>query len=134
MKLINPECQICGSKNINEVSVTQYYLLLSKAHGEYRQWLEAAMSRFRKTVANYVDSLTKENLHDRAITRDLDWGIDVPIAEAEVKNCMCGLMHQLVMSPTRKSGLKRLVEPITTSTIGGTTERLESSILSGKII
>ena len=85
VKLINPECQICGSKNISEVSVTQYYLLLSKAHGEYRQWLEAAMPRFRKTVANYVDSLTKENLHDRAITRDLDWGIDVPIAEAKGK-------------------------------------------------
>ena len=37
---------------------------------------------FRKTVGNYVDSLTKENLHDRAISRDLDWGIDVPLAEA----------------------------------------------------
>ena len=38
--------------------------------------------QFRKTVGNYVDSLTKEGLHDRAISRDLDWGIDVPLAEA----------------------------------------------------
>ena len=85
VKLINPVCQICGSTNIDEVEVTQYYLLLSKAHQEYRQWLEASSPRFRKTVSKYVDSLTKEGLHDRAITRDLDWGIDVPIAKAEGK-------------------------------------------------
>ena len=82
VKLINPECQICGSKSIKEVTVTQYYLTLSKAHEKYRSWLEKKIPDFRKTVGNYVDSLTKENLHDRAISRDLDWGIDVPLAEA----------------------------------------------------
>ncbi len=82
VRLINPQCQICGSSSIKEVSVTQYYLTLSKAHSKYREWLEQRIPHFRKTVGNYVNSLTKESLHDRAISRDLDWGIDVPLAEA----------------------------------------------------
>jgi len=85
VKLINPVCQICESTNIKEVTVTQYYLTLSKAHEKYREWLTKKIPEFRKTVGKYVDSLTKENLHDRAISRDLDWGIDVPLAEAKGK-------------------------------------------------
>lgn len=40
---------------------------------------------WRKTVWPFVDSLCKKSLHDRAITRDLDWGIDVPLKEANGK-------------------------------------------------
>jgi methionyl-tRNA synthetase len=82
VKLIKPVCQICKSTNIVEVTVTQYYLLLSKAHSQFRNWLENHTSFWKKTVGPYVDSLTKENLVDRAISRDLDWGIDVPLAQA----------------------------------------------------
>ncbi len=86
-RLKEPQCQICFSpkKNIEEVTVTQYYLLLSKYHKEYRQWFEGKSESWRKTVWPFVDSLTKEGLHDRAITRDLDWGIDVPLPEAKGK-------------------------------------------------
>jgi methionyl-tRNA synthetase len=84
-KLKDPVCKICSSQNIKEVSVTQYYLLLSKFHKEYREWFEAKKDSWRKTVWPFVDSLTKEGLHDRAITRDLDWGIDVPLPNTEGK-------------------------------------------------
>ena len=84
-KLINPVCKICGSRNIKEVTVSQYYLLLSKFDQEYRTWLETKKGMWRKTVYPYVDSLTKEGLQDRAISRDLDWGIDVPLPEAQGK-------------------------------------------------
>jgi methionyl-tRNA synthetase len=85
VRLTNTVCKICGSKNIKEVTVTQFYILLSKYHKEFRQWLETKGSTWRKTVFPYVDSLTKENLHDRAITRDIDWGIDVPLPNTEGK-------------------------------------------------
>ena len=85
VKLKDPVCKICGSQNIKEVTVTQYYLLLSKFHGEFRKWFEQKKGDWRKTVWPYVDSLTKESLHDRAITRDLDWGIDVPLPGTEGK-------------------------------------------------
>jgi len=83
-KLKNPVCQMCGSHNIKEVTVSQYYLLLSKYHQQFRNWF-SGKSWWKKTVYPYVDSLTKEGLVDRAISRDLDWGIDVPLSEAKGK-------------------------------------------------
>jgi methionyl-tRNA synthetase len=83
-RLKNPVCQICESKNIETKEVTQYYLLMSKFHKEFRDWF-TKKEHWRKSVTNFVESLTKEGLHDRAITRDIDWGIDVPLAEARGK-------------------------------------------------
>jgi len=85
VKLTNTVCKICSSQNIEEVTVTQYYILLSKYHNEYRKWFETKKDIWRKTVYPYVNSLTEENLHDRAITRDIDWGIDVPLPNTEGK-------------------------------------------------
>lgn len=83
-KLKNPVCKICTSHDIKEVTVTQFYLLLSKFHKEFREWLETKKD-WRKTVYPYLDSLSKEGMHDRAITRDLDWGIDVPLPNTKGK-------------------------------------------------
>lgn len=85
VRLKKPVCQICGSGNIEEVTVTQYYLLLSKFEKEFKSYLEGRKPVWRKTVFPFVESLIKEGLHDRAISRDLDWGIDVPLAEASGK-------------------------------------------------
>ena len=77
------------------------------------------MPRFRKTVANYVDSLTKENLHDRAITRDLDWGIDVPIAEAKGKKLYVWFDAPIGYVSNTKQWIKETGKVITISMIGG---------------
>lgn len=85
VKLIKPTCKFCGSKNIEVKSVDQWYLMLSKFHKEYREWFESKKDGWRKTVSSFVDSLSKDEMVDRAITRDLDWGIDVPLEEAKGK-------------------------------------------------
>lgn len=85
VKLIKPTCKFCGSKNIEVKSVDQWYLVLSKYHKEYREWLETKSKEWKKSVFSFVDSLSKEKMVDRAITRDLDWGIDVPLEEAKGK-------------------------------------------------
>ena len=82
VKLIAPVCKFCESKNIEIKDVDQWYLMLSKYHKEFREWFESVSPEWRKTVNSFVDSLTKEEMVDRAITRDLDWGIDVPLPEA----------------------------------------------------
>lgn len=84
IKLKNPVCKICGSKNVKPAKVTQYYLLLSKYHQKFRDWFRTKTD-WRKTVTSFVESLSKDELVDRAITRDLDWGIDVPLPEAKGK-------------------------------------------------
>ena len=84
IKLIDPVCKFCSSQDIKAVDVFQWYLKLSKYHKEYREWL-AKNPQWRKTVTSYLESLSKEELVNRAITRDLDWGIDVPLDEAKGK-------------------------------------------------
>lgn len=86
VKLTNTVCKICGgTENIKEVTVTQYYILLSKYHKEFREWFGTKKDVWRKTVFPFVNSLSEESLHDRAITRDIDWGIDVPLPNTEGK-------------------------------------------------
>lgn len=85
VKLKNPVCKFCGSKNIEVKSVDQWYLMLSKYHHEFRNWFATKKDVWPKSVYRFVDSLSKEHLVDRAITRDLDWGIDVPLSQAKGK-------------------------------------------------
>ncbi len=85
LKLKNPVCKFCESTDIKQADVFQWYLKLSNYHGPFRKWFETKKDTWRKTVTSFVDSLSKEELVDRAITRDLDWGIDVPLEEAKGK-------------------------------------------------
>ena len=85
IKLIEPVCKFCGSQDIKTTEVDQWYLMLSKYHKEYRKWLEGQKGKWKKTVYSFLDSLTQEKMVDRAITRDLKWGIDVPLDEAKGK-------------------------------------------------
>lgn len=85
LKLLKPVCKFCGSKEVKAVDSFQWYLMLSKVYPQWQKWFEGRKPEWRKNVVPFVESLTKENLVDRAITRDLDWGIDVPLAEAKGK-------------------------------------------------
>lgn len=85
LKLKKPTCKFCGSKNVQAVDSFQWYLMLSKSHEKFQSWFEGRKPHWRKNVVPFVESLTKDNLVDRAITRDLDWGIDVPLPEAKGK-------------------------------------------------
>lgn len=85
LKLLKPVCKFCGSKEVKAVDSYQWYLMLSKVYPQWQKWFETRKPVWRKNVVPFVESLTKENLVDRAITRDLDWGIDVPLPEAKGK-------------------------------------------------
>jgi methionyl-tRNA synthetase len=85
LKLLKPVCKFCGSKEVKAVDSYQWYLMLSKMHEKFQAWFETKKLTWRKNVVPFVESLTKDNLVDRAITRDLDWGIDVPLPEAKGK-------------------------------------------------
>lgn len=84
LKLKNPVCKFCNSKNVLAVDSYQWYLQLSKYHAKFQDWFKTKLN-WRKSVVPFVESLSKDELVDRAITRDLDWGIDVPLPEAKGK-------------------------------------------------
>lgn len=85
LKLLKPVCKFCGSRHVVAVDSFQWYLMLSKSYEKFQAWFETRKSVWRKNIVPFVESLTKDNLVDRAITRDLDWGIDVPLEEAKGK-------------------------------------------------
>ncbi len=77
-QLINPKCKICGSSSIIKKDCENYYLLLTKFSDQLANWINGKKD-WRSHVVNFVESLIDKGLVDRAITRDLDWGIDLPL-------------------------------------------------------
>jgi methionyl-tRNA synthetase len=54
-----------------------YFILLSKLQDQVATWLEGREG-WRNHVVNWAQGFVKEGLHDRAITRDLAWGVPLP--------------------------------------------------------
>jgi methionyl-tRNA synthetase len=79
MELIDPRCKLCGTRP--EPRETRHYFLRLSAYNEkLKDWV-SSQSHWRKHVANFTLGVLNEGLHDRAITRDLEWGIPVPTDE-----------------------------------------------------
>lgn len=74
--LADAKCASCGTSLIFR-ETTQLFLLISKLKAELCRYLEAH-PYWRKNAVAFTKRYIEEGLRDRAITRDLDWGIDVP--------------------------------------------------------
>ena len=76
-ELINPVSKISG--NTAEFKETEHFFLkLSSLETKLANWLETREG-WRPHVINWAKSFVKDGLLDRAITRDLDWGIKIPV-------------------------------------------------------
>ena len=76
MDLINPTSRMTGATPVAR-STLHYYLLLTKFEDELLEWLRSRQG-WRKHVLNMAIGFTEEGLQDRAITRDLTWGVPIP--------------------------------------------------------
>ena len=83
--LINPKSAITG--NIPTVKETKHWFLpLDKHEGFLREWiLEGKKKDWKPNVYGQVKSWVDDGLRPRAVTRDLDWGIPVPVKDGEGK-------------------------------------------------
>ena len=76
-ELINPISKISGNKA--EFKETEHFFLkLSLLEDQLASWLDEKEG-WRPHVINWAKSFVKEGLQDRAITRDLDWGVEIPV-------------------------------------------------------
>jgi methionyl-tRNA synthetase len=83
--LINPKSTITGETPILK-STKHWFLPLDRYQDFLRKWILIDHARDWKTnVLGQVKSWLDDGLKPRAVTRDLDWGIDVPVAGAEGK-------------------------------------------------
>jgi methionyl-tRNA synthetase len=86
-QLLDPRCRLCGSRqSAIEIRPTEHFFLdLPRFEEPLRRWLEARRGAWRPTAVNMALSWIKEGLKPRAITRDLDWGVPIPVPGYEGK-------------------------------------------------
>lgn len=75
--LIDPLSKLTGSRPVLR-ETEHYYWKLSALNDPLAEWL-STREGWRPHVLNFALGMVKEGLHDRAFTRDLDWGIPIPV-------------------------------------------------------
>ncbi|MEM3342348.1 MAG: class I tRNA ligase family protein [Thermoplasmata archaeon] len=82
-ELLSPKCKLCGEKP-EKRPTEHFFLKLSEFEDKLKKWVEAH-PHWRPNVKNFTYNWLQGGLKDRAITRDLEWGIPIPIEGYESK-------------------------------------------------
>ena len=82
-ELVGPRCRQCGTPP--EFRQTEHFFLkLSAFQEQLKEWVKQ-QSHWRANVLNFTLGFLEEGLNDRAITRDINWGVTVPVPGFENK-------------------------------------------------
>jgi methionyl-tRNA synthetase len=81
--LIAPKCKVCGASPELR-STRHWYFALSRFQESLERW-QASKPEWKSNVREFCSGWFKEGLTDRPITRDIDWGVPVPLPGAEGK-------------------------------------------------
>ena len=84
MELINPKSAVSGSKPVIK-KTKNWYLPLNDYQTWLKKWILEGHQEWRSNVYGQCKSWLDLDLQPRAMTRDLDWGIPVPVEGAEGK-------------------------------------------------
>jgi methionyl-tRNA synthetase len=76
--LINPTSTISGNKPVLK-ETKHWFLPLDKYEPWLKEWIGSKKDILKSNVFGQVNSWLDSGLHPRAITRDLDWGVPVPL-------------------------------------------------------
>lgn len=83
-ELINPKSKLSGAQPIKK-KTKHWYLPLQDYEQWLREWILDGHKEWRSNVYGQVKSWLDGGLQPRAVTRDLDWGVPVPVEGAEGK-------------------------------------------------
>ncbi len=92
MELIDPRSTITGSKP-EPRKTTHWYLKLGEFEAPLKKWLEGKRDgidgpKWRDGVVNFVLGQIKTGLPERSMTRDLNWGVPVPLDDPDAAGKM----------------------------------------------
>lgn len=76
-ELIEPRCRICGTTPVFR-DTEHFFLKLTAFNDRLLEWVKQ-QTHWRPNVLNFSTRYLEEGLKDRAITRDIDWGVAVPL-------------------------------------------------------
>ena len=83
-ELINPHSAVSGSVPVKRAT-KHWYLPLDQYEGFLREWILEGHKEWKTNVYGQCKSWLDMGLQPRAVSRDLDWGIPVPVEGAEGK-------------------------------------------------
>ncbi len=83
IELTDPQCRICGGTPVFR-DTEHFFLKLSAFNERLLDWVRQ-QTHWRTNVQNFSLRYLEEGLRDRAITRDIDWGVAVPLEGFEDK-------------------------------------------------
>jgi len=82
-QLIDSRCKICGSSPEWKQS-EHFFLKLTAFQEDLKKWVAGSVG-WRTNAKNFTTELLNQGLIDRAITRDTEWGIPIPLEGYESK-------------------------------------------------
>jgi methionyl-tRNA synthetase len=82
-EISNPKCAICGQPPTKE-KTNHYFFRLKNFGDSLSKWLDEN-EHLQKDVKKYVQNWIKSGLIDWDITRDISWGVPIPLEEAKGK-------------------------------------------------
>ena len=83
-ELINPHSALSGAQLVKKAT-KHWYLPLDQYEQWLREWIIEGHKEWKPNVYGQVKSWLDNGLQPRAVTRDLDWGVPVPVEEADGK-------------------------------------------------
>lgn len=111
--LLEPACAICG-KPVNFKNSKHLYISITKMEQQLKKLVDEH-PEWRKNAITFTNKYIGEGLRDRALTRDLEWGIPVPKDGYENKtiyiwaeNVLGYLSASKVAADKRKDNLEEL--------------------------
>ena len=81
--LIEPYCRICKTKPVLKETV-HFFFKLSAFQKQLISWIKK-QKHWRKNAVDFSLGILKKGLKDRAISRDLEWGVKIPLKGFEGK-------------------------------------------------
>ena len=79
--LISPKCKLCGATPVRR-DTTQLYIKLSALQEKLQKYFDERKETWTANAQGLTQRYLNEGLHDRAITRSIDWGIPLPSMDA----------------------------------------------------
>ncbi len=107
--LLDVKCKLCGGTPILKTT-EHFFFALSKFEKPLLDWLDDK-KYWKPSVLRFTENWLKDGLHDRAITRDITWGVKVPIEGYEDKRIYVWFDAVIGYLSASKEWAKRLGKP-----------------------
>ncbi len=86
LELTNTRSKLSGSTDLEVRETEHFFLDLGALNEPLLEWIGSEKEHWRNNVLNFTKGqLNLKELRGRAITRDIDWGVDIPVEGYENK-------------------------------------------------